>query len=214
MPKDKVQDKPVTSLKDKPKRVKRDKKSAPKQKKEKKPGTPFKGAVVMLLFFLLLFGAAYGVFYFNWFDARGLTAGWLGVTDETSQRKEAQLTDWETSLQSDAQKLADDQKNVKTAQDDVTAREAAVKTQEDDLATKLAAYQEMDAQLQAKNDDITSVVKIIESMSADTAAAMLTAMTDKTVMLSAFSKLKPATQAAILETMDAKAAATLVESLG
>ena len=202
--------------------IKRNKKESRKSKKGNKPtgkprekrkkSGPLKGALTVLVVFALLFGAAYAAFTFNWFDARGLAAEWLDVTSEVSQRREARLADWETGLQRDAQKLADDQKTVKAAEQEVAGREDAVSRKEDELARKLADTDELQAQLQSKKDDISNVVRIVEGMSSDTAAAMLGAMKDRTAMLEVFSQLKPATQAAILETMDAGAAAALIES--
>ena len=188
-------------------------KEARREKKPKKPGTPLKGALITFMVFILLFGAAYGAFTLNLFDARGLVADLLGVTDEASQRREAKLTEWETNLQRDAQILAEDQKNIKTAEQNIAGQEAAVEKKEDELAEKMAVYEDLNAQLQAKKNDINSVGKMLDSMSADAAAAILTEMKSKDNMLQTFSQLKPDTQAAILETLDAKAAAALIESL-
>jgi len=179
----------------------------------KKRGSPLKGAAFTFLFFVLLLGAALSAFYFNWFDARGLTAEWLGVDNEVSARKEERLAQWETDLQRDAQKLAEDQKNAEDLVAQTAELEAAVKKQENEIREKMKIYEEMSAQLQSKNNDNTNVAKMIEGMSAEAAAAMLSEMKSMEAMVKTFSHLKPAAQAAILEALDAKTAATLVDTL-
>jgi flagellar motility protein MotE (MotC chaperone) len=147
------------------------------------------------------------------FGARDMAIDLLGVTNETSQSKEAELDQWRTDLQAQAQKLAEDQKNLKKQEQDVLQREAAVKLTQDELDTEKAAYEELMAQLQPNQNDISTVVNVIEKMSADTSAPMLMAMSDTDAMFNLFSRLKPATQAAILETVDAQAAASLLQKL-
>ena len=175
---------------------------------------PFlRGALVILLFFILLFGSAFATFHFDLFGAREIVIDWLDITDESSQLKERRLTEWETSLSNEAQVLADEQKKTQQKQREMTEQEAAVKQKESELERKITEYETLLAQLQPKNNDISTVAKVVGSMDAGAAASMFFELRDRQVRLNLLSSLKPATIAAILEKLDAQTAASFVEEL-
>ena len=182
-------------------------------KEDKWQGSPIYGAMITLLVFVLLIGAATCFFVFDLFGTRGMVIGFLNVTDEAYERNQEKLAQWQTDLAGQAEQLVRDQKIVSGQQSEMEQREAAVKKKEDDLNTRIAEYDDMIAQLKPKSDDILTVAKALETMSADAAANLLMEMSDMDAMLRLFASLKPSTQAAILETMDARTAATLVEGI-
>ena len=187
-----------------------------KRSKEKaaKAGRPaLFGAAVTALVFVAILGAAAVLFIFNLFGAKGLVIDFLDIADEASQRDREELERWGTELSNQADLLSQDQNSLTQKEREVAEREAAVAEMESELEVRAAEYDLLTAQLQVKSNDITTVARSLEKMSAEAAGALLSAMSDKESMLRIFSQLKPAAQAAILETMDANAAAALVEGL-
>ena len=178
-----------------------------------KPSSALTGALIVLIFFILLFGVATCLYVFDLFGTRGFVIDFLDVADEAVERDREKLVTWQTELSNTSNQLKEDQKKVNQQEEEIAQREAAVKEIEEDLEKKIALYDEMAAQLQPKNTDITTMAKAIERMSADTAGALLMAMSDKDARLYLFSMLKPSAKAAILETLDARTAAALVEGL-
>ena len=175
--------------------------------------SPLIGALATLLVFILLIGAVVCFYMFNLFGFRGAVVEFLDVADEAHQRNMEKLAQWQTDLQTEADQLELEQKKVSSTEQELAKNEAAVKKKEDELTSRIAEYDDLLTQLKPKNDDILSVAKALGSMNAEAAGAVLLEMSDKDTMLRLFSLLDSKAQAAILETLDVRTAAALVEGI-
>ncbi|MCL2747322.1 MAG: hypothetical protein FWE59_01545 [Oscillospiraceae bacterium] len=186
-----------------------------KRRKDKKAkgGSTLTGVLATLLGFLVLFGALACLYAFDLFGTRGFIIDALHAKEEAAERDAAKLAQWQTDLNNRDEELAQLEKKLSQREQGAAQREAAVSEKESDLVTREAALEESDAQLHPNNIDITSVARAIEKMKIEPAGALLMAMSDQDAMLRLFSLLKPATQAAILEILEAETAAALVQAL-
>jgi Skp family chaperone for outer membrane proteins len=189
----------------------RDKRKKKREKKEKKPPSPLKSLLVGLTAVILLLGAAGALVFFDIFGAKRILADTLGLTQAAADVREERLRAWETELQNDAMTLKNERDTLDMKEKEVSGRESEAEAKTSELDGKIAEYETMLAQLSEENTDINDVIKVLESMSAETAAPALLAMTDRPSMLRVFAGLKTATQSALLETMTSEDAASILE---
>ncbi|MDR1158638.1 MAG: hypothetical protein LBK75_10135 [Oscillospiraceae bacterium] len=191
----------------------RDKRKKKREKKAKKPPSTLKSLLVALTAVILLFGAAGALVFFDIFGAKRILADTLDLPQAAADVREERLRAWETELQNDAMTLKNERDALDMKEKEVSGRESEAEAKTSELDGKIAEYEEMRAQLSEENTDINDVIKVLESMSAETAAPALLAMTDRPSMLRVFTGLKTATQSALLETMTAEEAAYILEHL-
>lgn len=184
-----------------------------KGRKEKKPASAGRGALITLLIMLVLLGGVAALVILDAGGAKGMVSDALGLTAAADEAYQARMDEWQTALQNEAEELKSRTADVQRRESDVVARENTLVQKESDLENKIAEYEELVAQLQAKNADINDVVKMLSGMSADSAAPVLLAMSDRETMISIFKQLKTATQSALLEVMSAEDAAAIIEGM-
>ncbi|MDR0670731.1 MAG: hypothetical protein LBF64_00260, partial [Oscillospiraceae bacterium] len=172
-----------------------------REKREKKPLSPLKSLLIALLAAVLLLGAAGALVLFDLFGVKRVLADTLGLTQAASDAREERLQAWETELQNDAMALKNERDTLDMKEKEVSGRESEAEAKARTLDGKIAEYEEMLAQLSGENTDINDVIKVLESMSTETAAPVLLAMADRQSMLRVFAGLKTAVQSALLEAM-------------
>jgi flagellar motility protein MotE (MotC chaperone) len=181
--------------------------------KEKKPMSPVRAALIVLVAMLLLVAAAATMVYFNLFDLKQVAVNLLLEGKSPYDPQIARLEEL-------ARSIAEESAALEQTRADLEAREVAlektrleVEARETDVTTRTAELDERTAKVETFEGDMTQLAAIYEGMDPVSAASICEEIYDSDDIARLLSKMEQSNASAILAAMTPERAARVTEVL-